>query len=536
MARTLRTALCLALFTNPLACGEEGDADGVGGAGGKGDDLADAGICAGKVLDKSVGDDGEEEADLSELGDPFARLVLQAEGDPDTCPTTYGEIMAKLREVDKEGCEGPRDGIRSAVVSETAQVMGKPDSYRVVTTRECGGRSAFELLFSTFGVTSTQKTLSGNVEVIGFDSTKKLFNYYEVVDGQISHFGDSTQYMTAAGDAARCNGCHPNGMLNMKELASPWNHWEGDTTTPGADVLVDKHEDLGTKTDGIELEGIVDSGNAAIMDVRAKTLLATNDLKQVLRPLFCTVQINLENGASSPNSTPSAVPGSALVDPRITFGSVSISKPTYDATLKAAKQKIVGDSGAQLKNKAGKGVVDTHFPFIFPVVSREDQNYVDKLVELKVIDEDFKQDVLAIDMTRPLFSDARCKLLDAAPSLGKLTTSTGKAIKSLPKKIRDGFVAKLKSAAAGTPEAEFVGFLGNTTDQSAHADAATAFFTACAARPEAEFFADANKAVSLLRTQARELQVMEFSATMPVDGLDVPTTAKLNPTTCVLEQ
>lgn len=533
MARTFHTVFSLALITTALACAEQ-DGDGAGGGGGgKGDNLADEGVCAGAVLDKSQGDDGTGLADLSELGDVFARLVLQAEGD--ACPTTYGEVMDMLREADKTNCEGPRDGIRSAVVSETAQVMGKADSYRVVTTRQCGDRSPFELLFSTFGVTSTQKTLSGNVEVIAFDSTKKLFNYYEVVGGEISHFGNSTQYMTAEGDGARCQGCHPNGMLNMKELAAPWIHWEGDTTTPGASTLIDKHEDLGTKTDGIELEGIVDEGNAAIMDVRAKTVLATNDLKEVLRPLFCTVQINLDTATSSTNTAPSSIPGSALVDSRLGFGSVSISKATYDATLKAAKQKIVGDGGTQLKNKSGTGVVDTHFAFAFPVVSREDQNYVDKLIELKVIDEDFKQDVLAVDMTRPLFSDARCALLESAPDLGKLTTSTGNAVKGLPKKIRDGFVAKLKSPAAGTPAAEFKAFLANTSDQDDHSAAVDAFFAACAARPEAEFFADANRAVSLSRNFARQLQVMEFPATLPTDSLNVPTSAKLNPTTCVLE-
>ncbi len=534
MARTFRTALSIALFST-MACSEEGEGDGGSGAGGKGDNLTDKGACAGQVFDKILGDDGEEQADLSELGDVFARLVLQAEGDADTCPTTYGEIMAKLREVDTTDCAGPRDGIRSAAVSETAQVMGKADGYRVVTTRQCGGRSAFELLFSTFGVTSTQKTLSGNVEVIAFDSTKKLFNYYEVVGGQISHFGNSTQYMTAAGDEARCQGCHPNGMLNMKELQAPWIHWEGDTTTPGADTLIDKHEDLGTKTDGIEIENIVDEGNAAIMDVRAKTLLATNDLKQVLRPLFCTVQINLETATSSSGTTPSSIPGGALVDSRVGFGSVSVPKATYDATLKAAKQVVLGPNGTQLKNKAGKGVVDTHFAFAFPVVSREDQNYIDKLIELKVIDEDFKQDVLSIDMTRPLFSAERCRLLDSAPVIAKLTTSTGKAVKSLPKKIRDGFVTKLKSAAAGTPEATFVGFLGKTTDAATHSAAVDTFFAACAARPAADFFTDANKAVSLSRNQARELQVMEFPSTLATDSLNVPASAKLDPVTCVLK-
>lgn len=533
MVRFVCAASCLALFTTSLACSEKADDDGPGGAGGKGDSIADTGICAGIVLDKTQGDGGSEPADLSELGDIFAKAVLQAqEGE---CPTTYSEAMAILRLNDKENCEGVEDGIRTAAVSETSQVMGKGDAFRLVTTRQCGDRSAFELLFSTFGVKASQKELSGNVEVIAFDSTKKLFNYYEIVDGEVSHFGDSTMYMTADGDAARCQGCHPNGGLNMKELAAPWLHWEGDTTTPGASALIDRFDDLGTVTNGIELESIVDEGNAAIVGERARIALAQGDVKELLRPLFCPVQINLETATSSIDSPPGQVPGAALVDTRLGFGSISVSDEVYTDTLKAAGQKIVGNDGKQLKNKSGKGVVDTHFAFAFPVVSREDQNYIDQLVTLGVIDEDFKQDVLAVDMTRPLFSDGRCGLLEKAPTnLGKLTTSTGKAVKSLPKKIRDGFVAALKTPKAGA-ETDFKAFLGNTSDQADHAKAVEDFFAACSARPEAEFFADANQYVSLTRNLARQMQIMEFPATLPQDDLDVPSSARLDPATCVLE-
>lgn len=533
MVRNICAASCLALFTTSLACSEKSDDAGPGGAGGKGDDLADTGICAGLVIDKSQGDSGSAPADLSELGDVFAKAVLQAqEGE---CPTTYSEAMEILRLNDSENCEGPEDGIRTAAVSETSQVMEKGDTFRLVTTRQCGDRSAFELLFSTFGVKASQKTLSGNVEVIAFDSTKKLFNYYEIVGGEIAHFGDSTMYMTAEGDGARCQGCHPNGGLNMKELAAPWLHWEGDTTTPGASTLIDRFDDLGSQTDGIELEGIVDEGNAAIVGERARIALAQGDVEELLRPLFCPVQINLETATSSTDSPPGQVPGAALVDSRLGFGSVSVSDEVYTKTLEDAGQKIVGNDGRQLKNKSGKGVVDTHFAFAFPVVSREDQTYIDQLITLKVIDEDFKQDVLAVDMTRPLFSDGRCGLLEKAPTnLGKLTTSTGKAVSSLPKKIREGFLANLKTPAAGA-ETEFKAFLGDTKDQDAHSKAVDDFFAACSARPEAEFFADANSYVSLTRNLVREMQIMEFPATLPVDELDVPSSARLNPTTCVLE-
>ncbi|MBK8720151.1 MAG: hypothetical protein IPN32_36420 [Deltaproteobacteria bacterium] len=536
MRSTVTASICLALCLSPIACGESSDDNGAGGAGGKGDNLTDKGICAGAVIDKRTGDDGTELADLSELADVFAQKVLQAEGDEGTCPTTYGEIMAKLRETDKENCEGVRDGLRTAVVSETAQVMGKADTYRTVTTRQCGDREPHELLFSLFGLRSTTKGLPGNVEVIAFDRTNAVFNYYAIEDGEMHFFGNSADYMKIAqGEGARCNECHPNGALNMKELAAPWVHWEGDTTTPGADTLVDGHDDLGSKTDGIELEGIVDRGNDAILATRTKTLLATNDLKQVLRPLFCAEQLNLEEGSSSAGGgAPSSIPGGALVDSRLSFGSVSVGADVYTAAIKAAKQKVVDGSGAQLKDKSGKGVVDTHFAFVFPVVSREDQSYVDKLVELKVIDEDFKNDVLAVDMTRPVFSADRCRLLESAPSIAKLTTSTGKAVKSLPKKIRDGFVAALAGATEGSAEAQLAGFLANTSDADAHVKAADDFFAACEARPKAEFMADALKVVSLRRNQARELPVMEFAPTMPMDSLQVGDDAHLDAATCTL--
>src|SRR5574339_100115 len=67
---------------------------------------------------------GEEVA--GRLGDPVAKLALQT---GDSCPSTYADVMAKLRENDKTGCDqGGRAGINTFVVSERSQTLGKPDS------------------------------------------------------------------------------------------------------------------------------------------------------------------------------------------------------------------------------------------------------------------------------------------------------------------------------------------------------------------------------------------------------------------------
>lgn len=527
--------LTFALACTPFACAESDGDDEGGGPGGKGDDLNQGGICAGKIIDKTVGDDGQDVIDLEGRTDILAQLVLKASGSADDCPTSYAEIMAKLREVDKENCAEAQDGIRTAVVSETAQVLGKADGYRTVTTRECGNRTAHELLFSLFGLRSSDTELPDDVEIMAFDRANKSYAFYAIEGGELHFFGTSVEMIRQEG-AGRCVNCHPAGGVNMKELQAPWVHWEGDTTTPGADKLVDANDDLGSKTDGIELESIVDAGNAEVVELRAKTLLATNDLRQVLKPLFCTVQINLEEGNSSPGGgAPSSIPGSSLVDGRLGFGSVPVEPKTYSSAIKAAKQKIVGASGSQLKNKSGKLVVDTHFAFAYPVVSREDQTYIEKLKELKVVDDDFVLDVLAVDMTRPVFSEERCALLEAAPTIAKLTTTTGKAVKDLPKKIRQGFAANLADAAEGSAEAQLAAALAVTDDAAVHGKAVEDFFAACSARTQSEFMADALKVVSSRRDQVRELPIMEFPATLPVDSLAVGKEKRLNPTTCVLE-
>ena len=342
--------------------------------------------------------------------------MLQASGDADECPTTFAEVMDKLRENDDDGCSGASSGLRSAVVSETAQVLGRNDSYRVVTTRECGDRSSHELLFSLFGM-SVEGPTPPNAEVIAFDRDAGVFNYYTIEGGEWGFHGDSIDFIE--GSEARCAECHTGGGLIMKELSAPWLHWEGDTTTPGADELIDNHEDLGGQTDGIEVEDIVRDGNSDWNETRAQHLLASGDLRRVLEPLFCTVEVNLDTAVSSSSTTPSRIPAKALVDTELASGSVEVTADIYKDAIAAANQRVMG-FGGQLTDADGEPVVDTHFGFAFPERGHADRDYIEKLQDLGVIDRDFELDVLAVDLTNPLFSRTRCDLLDFVPDVGPL--------------------------------------------------------------------------------------------------------------------
>ena len=135
----------------------------------------------------------------------------------------------------------------------------------------------------------------------------------------------------------------------MKELRSPWVHWEGDTETPGADDLIKKHKlTLGQKADGINLESVVESGNDAYNEKRIEKLKSIS-VEEVLRPLFCTMDINLNSGTGDTN---------LFVDNEVSGGGfISFDDAIYGELKKEVKQRING-----LPAK----VDDTKSPFTYP--------------------------------------------------------------------------------------------------------------------------------------------------------------------------
>jgi hypothetical protein len=462
--------------------------------------------CDGIMVDKS-GRNHEKVA--GRLHDPLAQFVLQA---GDDCPVTFQDIVAKLQANDNQDCSNT-NGMLSRAISETAQITAKATSYRTVTSRTCGGRDNHGLLFSLFGVTSTTKTLPKNVEMIAFDATAGVFNYYET-DGQtLNFFGNSPDMLKGKGedDDRRCAGCHVGGGLIMKELRAPWLHWEGDTTTPGVDTLVNGNSQfLGSKSNGIELEGTVDSANSIWNARRIDFMKKVGDTRELLRPLFCTPEIQI--GSGGPGDV-SSVPGDLLLDPVLNnFPFLSFENADYKALLTANGQEV-----------PGTGKADTFFPFAFPHRSSIDADYVQQLIAKRVVSQEFVKDVLSVDFTRPIFSEDRCALLDLVPSIPSSSLS-GKA-------LTEGMIASIGTPAAGSPAAEL---LAQFKASGGWESRVQTFTDACAARPQNELLADILKVTSLLRDQARERQVIEFEETMPDDDQSVAAGTRLHPVTCTI--
>jgi hypothetical protein len=543
MKNFLLVPLLFAAAFAMAACGEAStdDADAANNGGGKTDRNCVKGKPCGDsciALDKECHIEGAKPVcevhnasgnDVGEnfvagFSDPLAELVLKP---GDSCPTTFAATLEKLRQIDVLGScnEGGRAGVATMVVSERAQILDEPDGMRLVITRTCGSREQHELIFSVFaGPGQFDKR---NAEAIAFDKEAGVFNYYSIEGGVWEWHGNSMD-MIREDASSRCAACHTGGGLIMKELDSPWLHWEGHHDTPGAAELVDDNEDLGEKDDGIAMEGMVRDGNDAWATTRVARLVEEKDLKALLAPLFCSVEVNLDNGADFAGDDLNFLGADFFLDPKFrTFSSVTIDTDKYVAQMEANNQEVVDGSGSAL-TKDGEKLRDTIFAFPFPERAAADSVHVDELRNQGIIDRDFMLDVLGVDFTRPIFSDERCGLLEFVPEGVDLN----------PVAISEGFAANVEAAAPadGTAAAQFLDNLKDPADADKHAGAAEAFLAACKERPSADMTVDVMRVVSLRRNQARELPVFEFPETMPFDSLRVARSTRFDAVTCELKE
>jgi hypothetical protein len=142
------------------------------------------------------------------------------------------------------------------------------------------------------------------------------------------------------GARLRCSGCHVNGGLLQKELAAPHNDW----------FLTSRKLPLGTlKPDAAVraiLADLVDAGELSkLVSTSAKRLadsagyrkvLAARSMQERLRPLFCSVEVNIESDVEplDDRKPALAIPSGFFVDPRLGTANISVQRQHYDAALK----------------------------------------------------------------------------------------------------------------------------------------------------------------------------------------------------------
>jgi len=486
-----------------------------------------------------------------------------------TCPVDMPAIMAKLDKTDTKDCKG----IGTRIVSETAARLGADGAdYRAVTSRNCENRGEFGLLFSSFGFTGdpsakgsgvhiTESGHPGGIEIAAFDEVDGVFNFYKEIDGNMSFFGSSLDFVAAGPggpsltNTRGCANCHPGGGLTMKELQSPWTHWALDDDIAGADTLVNSRASyMGTLLDGADMElAVTEPGNDKWNVAKAKFLstVTTADLKAargklrddtmnasqkadlarrqlkknlsatqtMLEPMFCTVQLNINNHGGAISSIPPQLFSSNRNG--FTAKGKRFARADLDALLAALGSEVPGVGGTELTT-----------PFMVLEPSHEDESYLGQLIALGVLDQQLVQDVMMVDFTRAVLSDDRCGLLSLVPDLAPADRTVGK--------IRDALIKAIEvdAPASGSPAAQLLGHLkaNKAGTPVNHSDTLSRYAAACGARDQKATLNDALKLRSLQKQLVfaddgklddagavglHPFSVFEFAQTMPADNVSV---------------
>ena len=170
---------------------------------------------------------------------------------------------------------------------------------------------------------NTLVALRGFVEIIAWDRTKKVYNFWEVLGTGWHYRGDSNDVLTNiekinVADAnsqfnfvrhsttdnrpmLRCSGCHTLGGSVMKELERPHNDWwtkvrkfdlgpyklqAGDDATNPAHVAARLFDEAKEATEAANLNAQVKKGIDRLLTTRAQRAGDGQNLKQQLRSLF----------------------------------------------------------------------------------------------------------------------------------------------------------------------------------------------------------------------------------------------------------
>lgn len=278
---------------------------------------------------------------------------------------------------------------------------------------------------------SLDQTASGNalmIELIGWDAKKEVFHFFELIGGNTGprwfYRGDSADIWNDTsrlhrfrgtgdvlfGNHLRCSGCHVGGGPIMKELNAPHDSWWMKERVlplagrvPDHDVL----EVMKTITSASALATNVKSGMTKLMNGKAFALNQRSSPQVALRPLFCPEEVNIDSTLETLDgrSQDMEIPVQFFADPRLSgMTPLKVSKALYLNALKLLKSKFPEIDRA-----------DADHAWLTPVKAYADHEALNRLQGAGVIDTEFVVDVLAVDMTRPLFSKTRCELLPLVP-------------------------------------------------------------------------------------------------------------------------
>jgi hypothetical protein len=417
--------------------------------------------------------------DKAKLQDPFFRLVLARQPDvtklADVENLIQPDLAARRLFVVDEEIKDPRQGQSRRAVIDFVGV-------------NAGIRLEAAVMLSVFFESDSVPEVV-DIEAWGFDKANGIFNYYKLdktghtpprLSWKLRASSADTDRLglTAAARAGTCLRCHTSGVPVMKELLAPWNNWQSGFSDnayltklgPPAErwpVVNDPH--LSRLTDAYSLEAAIKSAITQFTNRKLDRVVIADeqggfnvqDAKGLLRPLLETTEVNLasaqqrsglhplapggQTGPSQPVTPPDSfflaadLLQSAGVSDAAGFGQVATMDPNeYRGLVAAAGLKIT-------RNNSTSAVGDAEFAWLTPTQGFAASNWIDTLVQRKLLSPAFVAAALAIDLEAPLFSERRKSLLAFIPD--SLTIIPGEAH---PDRLTREVIQRLQ--AANPPE------------------------------------------------------------------------------------
>jgi hypothetical protein len=327
------------------------------------------------------------------------------------------------------------------------------------------------------------------IELIAWDRTKQAYNFWELIGngtGSTWRFrGDSNNILADVarinvrsrnptfGTTLRCSGCHTLGGPIMKELQPPHNDWwttqrklalggfrlrpGPDPTSPTAAAARLFQE----ATDASNLSQQVKKGIDRLIGARAKQAGGGQSLKQQLRSLFTTMEMNLVTDGlpfkeREATGQPVEIPQDFFVDARLVGKGKPI--PVELSLYRDALKKV----GSRFAPGETPGLIEAFHAFVAPSRSHIDNQVIDSLIMQKLLDGELVADVLAVDFTTPVYSPIRGPLIrfvpDTAANVNELREKLIAALRAAPgdaaaKQLLDNLTVPTRTAEFHRTEA-----------------------------------------------------------------------------------
>jgi hypothetical protein len=149
-----------------------------------------------------------------------------------------------------------------------------------------------------------------------------------------------------------------------------------------------------------------------------QNLRSSLSLQEQLRPLFCENEINLESDLFPLDKGAEfvSVPSAFIRNPMLGFVHVEVKRETYLSLLES-KGLIFPETARR----------DADHAWLTPVKGISDLIAIESLITKGLIDREFAVAVLLVDSDTPVFSTARCSLLELIPPYSPTWQTTFRA-------------------------------------------------------------------------------------------------------------